>query len=156
MRIVVVSEAIQYKGISSSGQEIKANILPVVSNDNARGMRRPCPMSTGKGFSFSAAFRQAFGLDSASTQDAGPAVFGSPVGVSFDPQTYEGHTKGGDRIRILAPPPHHPRPHHMHRDNEPVMVRIHRALMMLGPWEGRIVAFVLGRLPWSRSSDLAR
>ncbi|KAF8883365.1 hypothetical protein CPB85DRAFT_1442404 [Mucidula mucida] len=72
MRIVVVSEAIQYKGISSSGQEIKANILPVVSNDNARGMRRPCPMSTGKGFSFSAAFRQAFGLDSASTQDPAP------------------------------------------------------------------------------------
>ncbi|KAF9033453.1 hypothetical protein BDZ89DRAFT_947703 [Hymenopellis radicata] len=24
------------------------------------------------------------------------------------------------------------------------MARIHRALMMLGPWEGRIVAFVLG------------
>ena len=29
----------------------------------------------------------------------------------------------------------------------PFLRRVHRALMMLGPWEGRIVAFVLGAIP---------
>jgi hypothetical protein len=38
-------------------------------------------------------------------------------------------------------------PHNMHNDSHPrgpFLHRIHRALLSLGPWEGRIVAFVLG------------
>jgi len=38
---------------------------------------------------------------------------------------------------------HHFRPHAMHRRCS-FLRRIHRALMTLGPWEGRAVAFVLG------------
>jgi hypothetical protein len=37
-----------------------------------------------------------------------------------------------------------------HKDGQyrgPFLRRVHRALMMLGPWEGRIVAFVLGAIP---------
>jgi len=52
----------------------------------------------------------------------------------------EGHTKGGDRIRIVAPT----RIHNGMRHQDRPMVRLHKALMMLGPWEGRAVAFVLG------------
>jgi len=42
---------------------------------------------------------------------------------------------------------HHHGMHKLYRDGQhrgPFLRRVHRALMMLGPWEGRIVAFVLG------------
>jgi len=38
----------------------------------------------------------------------------------------------------------HPYQHNEERFNGPFLYRAHRALMALGPWEGRIVAFVLG------------
>ncbi len=37
--------------------------------------------------------------------------------------------------------------HHIHKEGQPqgpFLHRVHRALISLGPWEGRIVAFVLG------------
>jgi len=42
---------------------------------------------------------------------------------------------------------HHHGAYRYHKDGQyrgPFLRRVHRALMMLGPWEGRIVAFVLG------------
>lgn len=55
-------------------------------------------------------------------------------------------TAGGqpvDQPRPLYIP--HPRPHHhIHRWGNTFSMRIHDALMALGPWEGRAVAFVLG------------
>ncbi|KAI0041462.1 hypothetical protein FA95DRAFT_1576341 [Auriscalpium vulgare] len=39
---------------------------------------------------------------------------------------------------------HHHRPMHGHGPDGPFLTRVHRALMSLGPWEGRLVAFVLG------------
>jgi hypothetical protein len=77
----------------------------------------------------------------------------------------EGKTRGGDTIRILPaggamPPPqfdghhhhhhgHHGGHHHLahgqhHRDGHNFLERLETALLALGPWEGRAVAFVLG------------
>jgi len=82
-------------------------------------------------------------------------------------------TKGGDRVRIVGPdgtilikedpdhppppphpphPPHHPHKHHKHRKHHkhhgcrrsPFLYRLNFALLSLGKWEGRSVAFVLG------------
>ena len=75
-----------------------------------------------------------------------------------------GVTKGGEAIQIVGPdhdgsqpphPPHHP--HHPHRHHKhgkhhkhhrcgkaAFLKRLSFALMTLGPWEGRAVAFVLG------------
>jgi hypothetical protein len=42
---------------------------------------------------------------------------------------------------------HHHEVHKFHKDGQPrgpFLHRVHRALMTLGPWEGRMVAFVLG------------
>jgi hypothetical protein len=39
--------------------------------------------------------------------------------------------------------------HKIHKDGRPrgpFLHRVHRALISLGPWEGRVVAFVLGTL----------
>jgi len=54
------------------------------------------------------------------------------------------HTGGGKIIFVPHAHPHH-RPDHPRRiDRLPFMKRLHFALMSLGPWEGRAVAFVLG------------
>jgi hypothetical protein len=73
-----------------------------------------------------------------------------------------GTTKGGERVQLeKAPaipefrvgiPPRRPHPHHHHHAHmahhghggPPFMVRLESALMALGPWEGRAVAFVIG------------
>jgi hypothetical protein len=56
----------------------------------------------------------------------------------------------------VPPPPGHPHRHgghqhhhkhhhhHHHHRGKSFMMRVHRALMALGPWEGRAMAFVLG------------
>ncbi|KAF8904877.1 hypothetical protein CPB85DRAFT_1437622 [Mucidula mucida] len=44
-----------------------------------------------------------------------------------------GHTKGGDRIEFVNPP-----------HQKTVVDCLHHALIFLGPWEGRAVAFVFG------------
>jgi hypothetical protein len=50
----------------------------------------------------------------------------------------------------------HPNDAVMHKDGHPrgpFLHRVHRALISLGPWEGRIVAFVLGAIvcfTWGR------
>ena len=52
-----------------------------------------------------------------------------------------------DGTMAMAPPVHHHMHHghfrHMHHRGSFIR-RIHRALMSLGPWEGRAIAFVLG------------
>jgi len=62
----------------------------------------------------------------------------------------EGKTQGGDNVRIVSMPmPEHHRHGHGHRfhhhgEQPSFLMRVHFALMSLGPWEGRAVAFVLG------------
>jgi len=74
-----------------------------------------------------------------------------------------GNTPGGDALHILhvsgGPEPHRHHAQHQHRPHHlehkhampgmkhqapPFLMRVHYALMSLGPWEGRAVAFVLG------------
>ncbi|KAJ6573548.1 hypothetical protein DFH09DRAFT_1312248 [Mycena vulgaris] len=59
----------------------------------------------------------------------------------------EGRTAGGDPIVRLQNGRlrhnHHLRPH-AHHGERSFLMRVHMALMALGPWEGRAVAFVLG------------
>ncbi|TRM70412.1 hypothetical protein BD626DRAFT_477377 [Schizophyllum amplum] len=53
----------------------------------------------------------------------------------------------GEEVSAV-PPAHHEHHHHWvhfhHHDRESFLRRVHFALMTLGPWEGRAVAFVLG------------
>ncbi|KAG6842956.1 hypothetical protein H0H87_008973, partial [Tephrocybe sp. NHM501043] len=110
-----------------------------------------------KAISISNSFRKALGL---------PLIVDSPTHV-FAPQM---HNNQNDRIRILpfVGTPNtfveamentsnvyvaHPHPHHHHGKhmgfrhrlaNAPFVERLHVALIALGPWEGRAVAFVLG------------
>ncbi|KAI9450304.1 hypothetical protein BJY52DRAFT_1303226 [Lactarius psammicola] len=65
-----------------------------------------------------------------------------PVAEPFAPMP-GGPQAGGNRFTIL------PMPYPVYQAQEdrfdgPFLHRVHRALMTLGPWEGRMVAFVLG------------
>jgi len=69
-----------------------------------------------------------------------------------------GVTQGGEPVHIVGPDhdgrhhphPHHPHKHHYHKHHgcghrrAHFLRRLSSALMTLGPWEGRAVAFVLG------------
>jgi len=93
-------------------------------------------------------------------------VMGAPtwitVGSSLpNGQGWDGKTRGGEPIRILPHPApafrphgmeewtegpedhHHNHPHRHHRSDS-FIFRMQTALLSLGPWEGRAVAFVLG------------
>ena len=68
---------------------------------------------------------------------------GTPVRPAF--------VADGDRPMMDGPPGRRPMWHHgpgPHR-HASFLRRVHRALMMLGPWEGRAVAFVLGEYLYS-------
>ncbi|KAI9437624.1 hypothetical protein H4582DRAFT_1956463 [Lactarius indigo] len=65
-----------------------------------------------------------------------------PVVQTFAPVSGGPHA-GGNRVTIL-PMPYPVYQTQEERFNGPFLHRVHRALMALGPWEGRIVAFVLG------------
>ncbi|KAJ7442969.1 hypothetical protein FB451DRAFT_1296393 [Mycena latifolia] len=113
-----------------------------------------------KAISFASAFRLAlgFGSDSDKEKEAFktlPFLTPGPVRVN------NGKTAGGDRLRIVnlrpaSPPPvpvrmeptvrvHHHHAHgRFHHKQHSFLMRVHFALMSLGPWEGRAVAFVLG------------
>ncbi|KAJ7466868.1 hypothetical protein FB451DRAFT_1259333 [Mycena latifolia] len=124
-----------------------------------------------KAISFASAFRLAlgFGSDSDKEKEAFktlPFLTPGPVRVedakAFDDRIRfemanmrDGKTAGGDRLRIVNLHPARPqdgpvRVHHhhahgrFHHKERSFLMRVHFALMSLGPWEGRAVAFVLG------------
>ncbi|KAF8904889.1 hypothetical protein CPB85DRAFT_1316487 [Mucidula mucida] len=129
-RLVILSEPNQYNE-ALPPPSFASGMVPGTVN---REMRRPCPAHN-SAISIANAFRQAFGLDLISTVDVAPAlnVSAPSTHISFDAATMMGHTKGGDRIEFVNPPHH-----------TPVVDRLHKAIMALGPWEGRAVAFVFG------------
>ncbi|KIY68020.1 hypothetical protein CYLTODRAFT_443608 [Cylindrobasidium torrendii FP15055 ss-10] len=134
MRVIVLSEPLPAAAVHGhSNGEVNANIVPIpMPGAGRRG--RPCSSK----MSLTNALRTALGLEV--VQDFKPHHGHHVAGtaVTFDPVTMEGHTKGGDRIKIVSPPPASQR----HRDSP--ILRLHNALLMLGPWEGRAVAFVFG------------
>jgi hypothetical protein len=56
---------------------------------------------------------------------------------------WRGRAKGGERLEVTTVYPNGPISYH-HQREPSFFVRIQNAIMSLGPWEGRAVAFVLG------------
>lgn len=113
-----------------------------------------------KAVKLSNAFRQAVGLPLIESDLKGdttvhggvvrimPFIGGPPTIVQLNETGDEGKTRGGDRVKVVnaLPVAHGHYGHHRMRmhSQESFTSRLHYALMMLGPWEGRAVAFVLG------------
>jgi len=121
-----------------------------------------------KALSLSNAFRQALGMPLIETEGSVPSgtvkilpfMGTSPTFIEVGPNGVDGKTRGGDDIRIVTSnvvpiPSHHHHAHHAHHGHhghhgiarirrEPFLTRVHYALLTLGPWEGRAIAFVLG------------
>ncbi|TFK44067.1 hypothetical protein BDQ12DRAFT_730183 [Crucibulum laeve] len=128
-----------------------------------KGQHRPCGSRfRQKAIEMSNAFRQALGLPLIETEHKHemhggmvklmPFVGTPPTFISIHPNGSEGKTRGGDNIRIMPvsnlP---HPHPHHgYHRrpvnslEESSFGLRLQNALLELGTWEGRAIAFVLG------------
>jgi len=82
-----------------------------------------------------------------------PFIGGAPITSNIPTNPSQEEHPGGNGIRISLPDgePHHHRHHHHHHHHDmkhkkagTFLMRVHRAIMALGPWEGRAVAFVLG------------
>jgi len=96
-----------------------------------------------KAIAISNAFRQALGL--APIQVEGPGTvhilpfIGNPNGPTF----IKGEEGGKNGAGGMNPSPHHHR-FKCHGAIKGFMIRLQRSLNALGPWEGKVVAFVLG------------
>jgi len=115
---------------------------------------RPCPgkLMRDKAISISNAFRKALGLplietshDAANTDGKKhgdiirimPAFVGTPSNLD--------NPESGDMHHHIVPIHTHHAHHVKHHHHQASFLRrVHHALMALGPWEGRAVAFVLG------------
>ena len=142
--------------------------LPNTVEEGA-GRRRPCHGIKDKALSISNKFREAFGLptidpDAGRTELLLPPPHADFRIMPFVPMGHNGKgpvaedspfNKEGGVVRIGGPGHFHgmggPRQHRFHPS---FLHRVHRALMILGPWEGRAVAFVLGAS--SNSVELSR
>jgi len=165
MRVVLVSSSV---GTVDSGPV--AQLRPVTPPAMpTKQQHAPCGRLRQKATSISEAFKIAFGFKvREKTEKAHPhpvaaidmkhyvplPFIGTPNGAEI----LEAHTKGGDKLRISSgdnlvhilpyhPPTHnhgHGRFRHHAKNEHSFLMRVHFALMSLGPWEGRAVAFVLG------------
>jgi len=116
----------------------------------------PCPgkFIHEKAIRISNAFRKALGLplieisDAAAQTEAEDLVRIMPFPFIGTPSNLD-HVEGNRRVdgvrHRVSPVRHHPLHHNKHHHHKAsFMRRVHHALMTLGPWEGRAVAFVLG------------
>ncbi|KAJ7162332.1 hypothetical protein C8R46DRAFT_1194027 [Mycena filopes] len=161
MRVILVSSS---TGTVNTGPvaQMERPAAPVWHAVQPAAAHPPCAGSRirQKVTSFSQAFKIAFGFKSTTNTEHAHLVeikpypfIGTPV-----PHIEAPHIKGIkgiEKLRIMqAPVPHHahvhgeghPRfRHHQHaKEEHSFLMRVHFALMSLGPWEGRAVAFVLG------------
>jgi hypothetical protein len=129
-----------------------------INNDISMAMpaenRRPCPgqLMRDKAISISNTFRKALGLPLIETSHNLVHTDGDIHGgiVHITPSPFIGTPSNldspemGEVHHIVPIHAHHA--HHMkhHRHETSFLGRVHHALMALGPWEGRAVAFVLG------------
>jgi hypothetical protein len=163
MRVVIVSSSVE---TSDSGPVAQMEhpvfrLRPAAEAANGVTTKQHAPCGSRlrqKATSLSNAFKMALGFtvtDKQGHKHYEPLPFiGTPI---------EGETQGGDRLHILpmggpmpiqAQPQHaHAHPGHghghghrlqHHSGRHSFLLRVHFALMSLGPWEGRAVAFVLG------------
>ncbi|KAK0213319.1 hypothetical protein DFS33DRAFT_1288149 [Desarmillaria ectypa] len=153
-----VSPAIRFghPGVLHEDDVVKISMPSVTHGRPCGGGRR----FREKAVKLSNSFRQALGLPliesdpKADTTVHGgvvrimPFIGGPPTIVQLNEAGDEGKTRGGDRVKVVnaLPVAHGHHGHHRMRLNsqESFTSRLHYALMMLGPWEGRAVAFVLG------------
>ncbi|CAL1705982.1 unnamed protein product [Somion occarium] len=117
-----------------------------IQNDPSAGRRgHLCGLMKEKGLIMANKFRQIFGLPLIETVH--------PTKPHIEPTPNNPNNTDG-AVHILpfigtpiARPGEgqvHGRPHFHHRYHDTFLKRVHHALMTLGPWEGRAVAFVLG------------
>ncbi|XP_006457302.1 hypothetical protein AGABI2DRAFT_196069 [Agaricus bisporus var. bisporus H97] len=114
--------------------------------------RRPCGKHIKEKFiGMSNAFRAALGLPLIETAQskAGQHIHGGMIHImpfvgtpSMDMKPAEDNYHSMSGAEML--PHEHVRIHKVHKWGKTFCMRIHNALMALGPWEGRAVAFVLG------------
>ncbi|KAJ7121975.1 hypothetical protein C8R43DRAFT_1032722 [Mycena crocata] len=157
MRVVIVSSAM---GTPDSGPVAQMErpvfrLRPAAEATNGVTTKHhaPCGRLRQKATSISNAFKMALGFTVSDnhghvTSYESPPFIGTPNAIAV-----EGKTQGGDRLHIFPvdafPAPTHAHGHgHGHRfhhqEKHSFLMRVHFALMSLGPWEGRAVAFVLG------------
>jgi len=166
MRVILVSSSV---GTVDSGPVAQLHPAAVTKQQHA-----PCAGSRlrQKATSISEAFRIAFGFKVREKLDTShphltlltPPVHPTPIpaidikhyvplpfiGTPMEGKFIEAHTKGGDKLRIVNVSGEDHRHHghgrfrHHGKNEHSFLMRVHFALMSLGPWEGRAVAFVLG------------
>jgi len=156
LRVIVVTNSQEVSpklrfGHAAGHHNINSPVLPAGSNGR---IRRPCGGGRirQKAVEISNAFRKALGfpLIDNHVMPVRPVNNARPDGmvhilpfVGTPPTFLPVHESG--KVIMLPHPHGHPQDrltHHMER--EPFSRRLHFALMALGPWEGRAVAFVLG------------
>ncbi|KAJ7140902.1 hypothetical protein C8R44DRAFT_692780 [Mycena epipterygia] len=155
MRVVIVSSS-----VSNAGPVVHMH-PNVATLTKSQGHTAPCGRLRQKATSFAESFKLALGFSMSSdkndkTKEEVSALMHKQfkplpfIGMPDHPVAVEGVTQGGDRLRIVGGPirVHHHAQHqgHFHHKGEKTsfLMRVHFALMSLGPWEGRAVAFVLG------------
>ncbi|KAI0266938.1 hypothetical protein BC834DRAFT_871663 [Gloeopeniophorella convolvens] len=123
-----------------------ASPLPEVSSDASPTRMRHICKNMQKGIQDTASrLFAAIGLSGPSVSVTAPVTEGGVTRVQIThhrlvPTVVEPYTAGGGSVMR----------HGMHKGHEEhklhgsLLNRVHRALMSLGPWEGRVVAFVLG------------
>jgi len=158
LRIVVVTG---YQEVAAAGDDynvakiVRPNVAITSISAAEQHIDHPtCEGIRRKALRLSNAFRQALGWPLIETESS-PTVhdryksFMDPL-----PHMISGEAEGnselhggpesdeGHKHRHHRHHQHHH--HHRHRHEHSFLARIHRAIMALGPWEGRAVAFVLG------------
>ncbi|EKM54754.1 uncharacterized protein PHACADRAFT_258800 [Phanerochaete carnosa HHB-10118-sp] len=141
--------------------------LPEVITPHPGAGRHPCSKFKNKALTITNKFREAFGLplihsDSRpnNVDDESDGILRTLpfIGIPMEPIPVrpDNFRNKNDGTFNILPVPFQPGPgvihvapgrgmgHGRHRFQASFLHRVHRALMVLGPWEGRAVAFVLG------------
>lgn len=148
MRVVVITNSKEPSNLDKTPELISVwqptnppMMIHEAEPQNLRSGRRPCSHSKLKesALRISNAFKQAIGLPL------------PPIKPSFHTLSFL-----GPHGEVISPngPNHHPH-HHHHHHKKSFLRRVHHALMSLGPWEGRTVAFVLGTFNLSSRISLS-
>ena len=132
--------------------------IQVVPPTEAR--RRPCHMSN-SAIGMANRFRKLFGLEQIEARPSHShhsklvpigSIATMPPSLSDDGEMHIlPITTPAENVESVGAPPVHRHSHHRHHrlQDAPLVERLSHALMMLGRWEGRAVAFVLGKQPHS-------
>jgi len=155
IRVVVVSSSVSSSNQDVTRPNVRLGHAAASANANIVTPSGPCPgkLMRDKAISISNAFRKALGFPLIETEPSSSSV--NPKGydhsgiVHIRPLPFIGTPimPDDEERHVAYPHPHHAhhvKHHHHHHNNASFLWRVHHALMALGPWEGRAVAFVLG------------